>query len=1064
MSDAPAAKTAYAPPSLSVRVRCAVDEKHSMSGLFVILRMALAGPSHPSIDKVIAVHDGAADPAAPASAPAENPDAVALATRFVCTIVDAHGFLQPVHDDSNPWHEIFAPDPPLAPPRKGVAPKTRDMARIPVDTGGTFVGCLLRHPQPSFARALTRWLNTGDDHAGHGFAAWNKARSPLAGEKPLGGRELLARVLDLSKDTSSGTQLVLSVSEDAADYLPPRHASHEGWLLYHDMPHGACAPVQTQVKALQRRLGLLRFPIGGESNAYAPDKVNDGKFDTRTLSAVLAFQQQAAEGKAVQPLAWPPGHTEQSDGRHDWWFVVAREVPVDKLEGVLPACCDEKTWNAIDAWVAARVRRPGMILVKNPVTYMRWDAALSVLAWKKLAATFGVRYDEPGTSEEETQLASGYSLADLNAGLELGIAHPHKTGHAIDFGVVTDESGPLSDWSRPRSNWPIHYEGQWVLWNTGNIDKTEGPRRKLADAKKARLDRDAAQKKSAVAETAANDAVTAANALDPPNPAKQKSATAARDRASIARAKADTALADATAAVDKAQKDLDAAQKQFEAYRDDPRHLHEWWIHFRLYAHSRLDVFGDPDRGFDALYKAVDGMTVGLVKSLNKDFGDTPAADRDAFLAENLKFLSDWENELKGNLGPPESRSAAGRALVRDTVFRATVRQWVYNPYSRGAGKPGDEIHPGTDTDPLGYLDAEKSAKPGVPPASRSFVNLTYLGWRCGMFRIGGQVGRLRDPHIDGQKAPRQAITAVSTLFGKIVGLIDRMGRDGSDEKGEVILSKQLQRHLPDLDVDFMKRWARALTALRPNPPRGVPIVVTLSKPQVTIELTATDAGLAQLQPVWDKLEESGKDFFVLVAAGPSTLLDPALIATSGKPGLVAADAGKIDTGSAWRAKLENVATLFKEKVATANIAPDAKAAATPEKKPAVRSVKRDPKDWQITLQPVFEKVTPKSLDEVAFQPQHPCELPAPGHGEPLEWWHYQHKDSVKKLYPLMLKDIGYAAELLFRKRQAPEQDEPEAYAGRGIGANPVQEHLPSFFMPAPKAPENGDTESARVW
>jgi hypothetical protein len=178
----------------------------------------------------------------------------------------------------------------------------------------------------------------------------------------------------------------------------------------------------------------------------------------------------------------------------------------------------------------------------------------------------------------------------------------------------------------------------------------------------------------------------------------------------------------------------------------------------------------------------------------------------------------------------------------------------------------------------------------------------------------------------------------------------------------------------------------------------------------------------------------------------------------------VEADKGKVDTGSMWRAKLENVATLFKDKVATANVTADNKAANSAAKKPPVRSVKRDPKDWQITLQPVFEKVTPKGLEDVAFQPQHSCELPTPGHGEPLEWWHYQHEDSIDKQYHNMLQEIGYAPELLFLPRQPRSQDEPNEYAGRGIGANPVQQFRSSLAGGAPKAPENGDTDSAKVW
>ena len=856
---------------------------------------------------------------------------------------------------------------------------------------------------------------------------------------------------------------MLKVSEDVADFLPPKFDRHGGWLLYRDMPHQDCPAVVEEVKVLQRRLGLLRFPIGNESNIYAPEKDQAGKFETRTLSAVRAFQQHAAEGKAFEPAAWPPGHTDVSDGKHEWWFVTGKEVDVAKLDpaSVIPACADEKTWAAIDDWLARKVRKPGMILVKNPVTYMRWDAALAVYAWKKLVATFGVHYPQKNT--EETELASQYSLADLDAGLQLTIAHPHKTGHALDFGVVTDVAGPLSDWAKPRANWPIVYEGQWFVFNWYKLEAAIAQAKAtLAAARKAQKDADATQKQKAAAEATAKTAFDEASALEPPDPRKKTSTEGAHRKAVTAREQADKKLADANTKVQASEKAVADAEAKLAKAKNDPEHR-GWAIHFRMYGHSKIDLFGNESAGFDELAKSVDGMTAGLKKAMQKEFGDTPPAVRDAFLDEQLAFLDKFEQELEQKLAPA---NAAGRASVRATIFRATVRQWLYNPYSRAAGKPGDEIKP-SDTKAIDYLDAGKAAAPNVPPGAKSFVNLTYLGWICKMYRIAGQTNKLRDPHEDGELAPRQKLPAVKQFFGKIVGLVDRMSRADSDEKKEPIElgsgGGELERYIPDLDLELMKRWARALPAMRPKPPKGTPVVVTTSDPQVTIELSATDAGFAQIQTVLDKLSESGSSSFVLVDVGKSALLDAAILQESGKAGLVEADKGTFDTGASWRAKIENVATLFKDKVAAANVKPDDKAPKAGAKKAPTRSEKRDPKEWQITLQPVFERTTPVKLDAVAFQPNQWCELPTPGHGEPLEWWHYQHDDSVGKLYPVMLKEIGYAAELLFHPKQPDEVDQPDAYPGRGIGANPVQEKRQSMWQ-RPKAPENGDTDVARVY
>src|SRR5215831_12388711 len=148
------------------------------------------------------------------------------------------------------------------------------------------------------------------------------------------------------------------------------------------------------------------------------------------------------------------------------------------------------------------------------------------------------------------------------------------------------------------------------------------------------------------------------------------------------------------------------------------------------------------------------------------------------------------------------------------------------------------------------------------------------------------------------------------------------------------------------------------------RPTGKTPVFVTTLDPRVTLEFVATDAAMAQLQTVFNKLDESGSSQFVLIDAGKN-ILEAAL-------SLVEADKGKFNTGKAWREKIENVAKAFKQQLVTTNISPDDKA-----QKPAkpVRSVKRDPKDWQLTLQPVFEKTAPAKLKEVSFQPSHKCTI-----------------------------------------------------------------------------------------
>jgi hypothetical protein len=138
------------------------------------------------------------------------------------------------------------------------------------------------------------------------------------------------------------------------------------------------------------------------------------------------------------------------------------------------------------------------------------------------------------------------------------------------------------------------------------------------------------------------------------------------------------------------------------------------------------------------------------------------------------------------------------------------------------------------------------------------------------MRRIGGWgLGAFKDPGTDGKRAPRKTY-GVSQTFGSLVGLCERMRRSDSDEKTELIECDMIQRYLTDLDIDFMIRWAKALFAMRPT--GKTPVVVTTLDPRVTLELVATDAAMAQLHTVFNKLDESGSSQFVLIDAGKDVL------------------------------------------------------------------------------------------------------------------------------------------------------------------------------------------------
>ncbi len=144
---------AYAPASLSIRVQC--ENGHPMTGLFVIVRMAVAGDSskHDAVLKI-----ASEPPAKTDGKGSSNPAPVAdtldpgSLVSFVCTIVDGHGFLQPV-TDKNPWHWLWNHDPLVTRAPKGAAVKNGDIVRLSVDPGrSTSPVCFAIRNRTSLAR------------------------------------------------------------------------------------------------------------------------------------------------------------------------------------------------------------------------------------------------------------------------------------------------------------------------------------------------------------------------------------------------------------------------------------------------------------------------------------------------------------------------------------------------------------------------------------------------------------------------------------------------------------------------------------------------------------------------------------------------------------------------------------------------------------------------------------------------------------------------------------------------------------------------------------------------
>jgi hypothetical protein len=1012
-------KPKLVPPALTVKVACTAG--HKLSGLFVIFKLvppegeskaqklarileATPHPGDPPLEPTALTEEQKKDPAAKAAyktakteydkAKKAWDDAKALhdaaldketppdpGDQFVTGIVNHKGYLIPVHTAYNPWYDV-------------VTTPGRDPDAYKLVEGEKYEVCALRHPSPVVARALARHLNkkpeSGD--AKYGFGSWGT----------------LTRVITI-KATSTGGEVLLELSENAADYVPQGGARYGNWTIYRAMPHRYCSALTPHVEKLSRDLGLLRYPIGSHGAPYDPlaftanaeaEKKEEGGFDRQAQAAAARFQENVNEGKA-----FALSHKDLAHGGKDWAFVLgkpfdATTMPAAKWSALSHATfmlglVDAETTSRIEHWITHGLRKPGETLLPSVLGYGIWmleRGELALSSWSSLAEIFGCQYGvKPGSSLRPLRVFAWDGAINNSV---------HKTGLAVDLFGGADR--------KPNKNWPIRYEAHWAK----------------NDAK--------AKREIAAAEAELTKAKTTL-----------EKKTTAGDAAGIAAAKE---------AVAKAELKLSRAQG------DDADSKFYWTIKWRVYGHSDFDVFNAAKKDSEvarlksaiAAWAGLPDPAVPVVEGapapagpprgkLWKTFKTTKLAgvegpDVEAWLDDRLKPFVEYAKKLL----------AQTPASLIDEYFRHEVVQFIPNPYESDGG-----------TSTRKYLPTQGDAEYPAAAWAKSWVNLSALGYPCQMERIGPHTLDFRDQVWVRGKDHKKAQSKAWAMSGFFTVTSDEdsdfvlMLSDITASEANAPQLKHRDTDIPvmrggtaiatykpaDLDGPHFNAWKKAAleldASLRPRAGKKGGGSDDAGGAQIALVLSATDKGKEKVKAAVTMLRNQfGSKSFVVMKAGDLAKVDvPINTIVTGTALAEKLDKAIVDfeaqaTANAKKKAEEAAAKQAEEKAAQDKAAADAAAAGKPPPKPPVKTRKQiaDEKkaaeaaaaaeakklvtDWTVVIQPIFVEVPDAA--KITFLPDDSVVLPPGSDGGHLEWWHYQHR-SAGPTWGDVLQECGYS-------------------------------------------------------
>ena len=967
------------------------------------------------------------------------------ADRFVLGFVDHHGFLQPVHDDSNPWFEMGTLE---TRNKKLVEVDRRNPHSYKLAVGEKVQVCGVRHPSPDYARALAAYLDSEGtkDDARYTFSvvdgeevAWTSYLRDVTVEKV-------------------GEQPAIKLSESPADFFPRGSARYGSWLLYREMPHGGCADVPEKVKALMLDLGKMRYPCGREDKPYLQRKKSEARktweqcaddlvFDGQVQACVARLQEHVRDGEKVDGA--PVAHAFQVDeaayGKGEWSYLIGGAVTArdavlaregDSLrrpsELRTKGMVDVETGHLIAHWLAERLRKPGHILLPTAeggesgalvetYLYLLPNGAISVDVWDGLVRVFGCKYGIRG----------GSSLRSVNAGVWPGAINNsvHKTGLAMDMaGGATRHS---------TARWPIRFEAHWEpggssykkLCAERSAARKTIERRKELEARAGKLD--------------------------------------AKEQAELTR------LAGTAAEEQRLVEMVDA-----ELAKDEADGKLYWTQRWRVYGHSVLDVFDALDTSAQALREAL-GAFLGVVVTSD---ACEPAVRgklwqriKDAhFAAVDADVCGHWiDLAIAPHVERLESLLLATPEALRADLFRKQVVQFTPNAYEGDGGTSGKRYDPTTSDGDF----------PGASFPAKSWVNISSLAQRVGMLRIGPHSSDYRDQSfVRGPNDPRAAprfypfapyFKITNADEGDVATMLqDIAAVDAPQLKqrafGIVVMRDQAtvaELEPSAIDGPFVKGWADAMRPVITA--KGTP-VTSPGGAAVAFVFSASDAAVAKLGAAADELGHFGSKSFLVTHVGPDTGLDlgdeRVLKGSELKTKLkkasedfrtakVTAEKKARDEAEAAAAqKVEDDAAKAKKALPPSElakkIAAAKKAAVTKLEQDAKKAKKKDVRDWTVELTPVFlrDGAVPRDAGgkivsgKIPFLPADRVKLPVHSDAGHLEWWHFQHV-SAKGEWGSILEQTGYSRQVMGTPKGGINDRADPVHRGLGYSEKDLTSH-----------------------
>lgn len=991
-------------------------------------------------------------PVAPATSAGGGATSVpAVAPRFSACFIDGQGYPQTLLPDKNPWAEIADQLDNLVELR---AKAEKDHVSGPVFAakgcanphvfklveGASYQLCLVGHPNPEVALAMQAYLNDGTKDPRFKFPK----RADVLFEAKV------------QTDEDDGDKVAhIDLPTDSKRYWPPGHESYGGWVLYQGMPYAGIADVQKAVSRLAADLAGLRFPTGEKGkDPYPVSGGHSGIFGTTLMATVHAFQKDAAAGKALLRLtapddgtglaaSWsylvasplegsdkgPPasdaltsttaqhdaGDDPEDEGQNiDWKWDWCYESNGPKLAtdanlgvGVVTAPVGE----AIAQWKQAGYLKTGPILVQSHLDLACWgrpEMVVSLALWDLMAKALGCAYG--------IKLLCTFRELTVPAAVGRVECSNHKLGLSTDL---------LSEGFRStKPVWPVHYEANWKPAKSPVVTQEDAKVKKARD-------------KLAEAESKRARAQEHLDGLDQKEASGKRLRVGEREAAQVALkqyaereedAKAELTAEKAAAAT------LDQAVQEAKS---------NYLLCWRIYGHSSLEIWSapkdpkDPEGEWspvstaalqaalaDAFGVKADGpwaiekRAAELVRGFFPPLGTAgPAADKIASIVAGVQAkarkIACELHQMAGDPGP--------NGLVA-CLFRRTIRPFDYNPFEADGGTS----QPPQTLDGDGKLGQAKALFGRTP--IRSYLNLSRLGFHCGMSRIFAQrgvpTGTFKRPDSDPEYKPKVAPRDL------VFNLVSDKDKNGKPKKRKtkalsdalVLLSRALgdlaqapdagkpkvvldggevkEVEVGDIDRAFVDQWVNLM-----KPESGLSFEdLALSLP-LSADKKAVDARLKELEPFMGKT-------FMLVGAGARLSLDGTF--------------HKKNSLRKWSEILADKAETSKSELQ--------------KLQPSRAKVSSE---WVILLFPCFSPDVEGDGQSVALV------FPPCGSPSPLEWWHHDSR-AMSGSWATMAEAIGYSSVVVRAESETPTVVVNGQYQG-GLGFDPkkvAKERTPSAMAP----------------